>query len=192
MSKSIICDIDGVVCDCAARIARYSDYQALERGDYNAFRVSMRAYNTASTDEDIPIKPGIDLIRALYSHHNPKHFTFLTSRGNESRANTLKWLKNHVFDWLTDENLIMRPEQFEREPGIFWEEGEPRFCHIDYKRRETLQILESHDVVMGLDDHQPICDMYHEIGVPSLLVKFPGVDCLSKAGMDSRTMVEKS
>ena len=182
-SKAIIFDIDGVVCDCSERIARYSDYKALERGDYNAFRVSMRAYNTAPVDEDIPIEHGIKLLRSLIDFHNPEHFTFLTSRGGESRANTLGWLKEHVFSWLTDDNLIMRPEYIETEPGIFWREGEPKFCHIEFKRGETLKLAQNFDIVMAADDHLPICEMYQDLGVPALHVKFPGVDCLSKAGM---------
>jgi hypothetical protein len=187
--KSIICDIDGVVCDCSARIAKYSDYKALERGDYNAFRVSMRAYNTASVDEDIPIEHGINLLKGLLEFHEPEHFTFLTSRGSESRANTLGWLREHVFSWLSDDNLIMRPEYFESEPGVFWRDGEPKFCHVEFKRGETFKIAREFNVVMALDDHLPICEMYQELGVPSLHVKFPGVDCLSKAGMTVPVLV---
>lgn len=181
--KVIVFDIDGVVCDSSARIHKYSDYKAFERGDYNAFRVSMRAYNTAPVDEDIPIEHGIKLLHSLLHFHNPEHFTFLTSRGNESRANTLGWLREHVFSWLTDDNLIMRPEYIETEPGVFWREGEPKFCHVQFKREETLKLAQKFDVVMAADDHLPICEMYQELGVPALHVKFPGVDCLSKAGM---------
>lgn len=183
MSKLIICDIDGVVCDCAARIARYSDYKALERGDYNAYRVSMTAYNRAPVDEDIPILHGIKLLNALREFHQPERTIFLTSRGNESRMNTLRWLDTHVLSGVVHEDLIMRPEYEETEVGVFWREGEPKFCPIEFKRQQTSELMKNYEVVMTLDDHEPICNMYRELGVPSLHVKFPGVDCISKSGM---------
>ena len=88
MSRILICDIDGVVCDSSARISRFSDVAALERGDYNAFRVSMHAYGQSSTEEDIPIHHGIHLLHSLIAFHNPDRTIFLTSRGAESRNNT--------------------------------------------------------------------------------------------------------
>jgi hypothetical protein len=180
----IICDIDGVVCDCSERIARYSNYKALESGDYNAFRVSMHDYNTASVDEDVPIVSGINLLNALYDFHFVSDVYFLTSRGGESRANTLGWLRKHIgFLNLRDENLIMRPEYFESSPGVFWREGEPRFCHVEFKKSETLKLMDSGDVVFALDDYLPIVEMYQSIGISGIHVKFPGVDCLSKSGM---------
>lgn len=180
----LIFDIDGVVCDCSARIAKYSDYKALERGDYNAFIVSMYAYNTASVDEDIPISHGINLLESLCNFYNPSRVVFLTSRGNESRVNTLGWLRKHIqFLELNDENLIMRPQYFESAPGVFWREGEPKFCHVEFKKAETLKLLEQREVLIALDDHLPIVEMYHSIDVPALHVKWPGVDCLTKSGM---------
>jgi len=180
----LVFDIDGVVCDCSARIARYSDYAALERGDYNAFRVSMSAYNAASVDEDVPIVHGINLLKSLCDFYNPGRVVFLTSRGNDSRLNTLGWLREHInFLSLDDNNLIMRPEYFESSPGIFWREGESKFCHVEFKKSEVLKLLEYDDILIALDDYLPIVEMYYSLDIPSLHVKWPGVDCLSKVGM---------
>jgi len=188
LSKVLIFDIDGVVCDCSVRLARYSDHQALERGDYNAFRVSMTAYNQSDVDEDIPIVPGIDLFNSLRDFHKPDRTIFLTSRGEESRYNTLNWLREHVAYALPGGDLIMRPAYIESGAGIFWRDGEPRFYSVDFKRQETIKILDSHDVVIALDDHLPICEMYQSIGVPALHVKWPGVDCISKSGMSHESI----
>lgn len=192
--RIIICDIDGVVCDSSARIAKYSDFEALERGDYNAFRVSMHAYNSAPTHEDVPLQDGIQILHGLrHSYASPEHgpalVKFLTSRGNESRANTFEWLRAHVDKNLEHENLIMRPEYFESEPGVFWREGEPRFCHIEYKRGEAHRLRQFGNIVVALDDHLPLCEMYQSIGIPALHVKLPGVDCISRSGMDAAQVV---
>jgi hypothetical protein len=173
--SALIIDIDGVVCDSSARLSRYSDHQALERGDYNAFRVSMNAYNRAPVDEDIPIEHGVKLFNSLRDFYSPEKIIFLTARGPESRVNTLNWLRRFVYFEVTNENLIMRPEYRETESGVLWREGEPHFCPIEYKRLEVLKLL---------DDHLPICEMYQKLGVPALHVKWPGVDCISKSGMD--------
>jgi hypothetical protein len=190
--RIIICDIDGVVCDSSARLAKYSDYEALERGDYNAFRVSMHAYNSASVHEDIPLPDGIQILRGLQHAYDSEHGVltkFLTSRGNESRRNTFEWLRTHVDESLIDENLIMRPEYLESEPGVFWREGEPRFCHIEYKRGESERLRQFGNIVVALDDHLPLCEMYQSIGIPALHVKLPGVDCISRSGMYSAQQV---
>lgn len=180
----IICDIDGVVCDCSERIAKYSNHKALEEGDYNAFRVSMHEYNSASVDEDIPILAGVNLLESLYYVHNPQ-IVFLTSRGSESYDNTHSWLRKHIefIPSVSDFSLIMRPQYFESSPGIFWREGEPKFCHVEFKKGEVLKLLDEYNILYALDDYLPIVEMYHSLGIPSLHVKFPGVDCLSKAGM---------
>ena len=180
----IVCDIDGVVCDCSERIAKYSNYKALEEDDYNAFRVSMSAYNSASVDADIPILAGINLLVSLHDY-NSGEIVFLTSRGNESRENTSRWLREHLPNDMNDFSLIMRPQYFESSPGIFWRDGEPRFCHVEFKKAEVLKLLEDYNILFALDDYLPIVEMYHSLGIPSLHVKFPGVDCLSKAGMVS-------
>ena len=44
-------------------------------------------------------------------------------------------------------------------------------------------MLSDGDVLMALDDHAPICEMYQEIGIPALVVKFPGIDCITSSGM---------
>jgi hypothetical protein len=182
--SALIIDIDGVVCDSSARLSRYSDHQALERGDYNAFRVSMNAYNRAPVDEDIPIEHGVKLFNSLRDFYSPEKIIFLTARGPESRVNTLNWLRRFVYFEVTNENLIMRPEYRETESGVLWREGEPHFCPIEYKRLEVLKLLDEREVVMAIDDHLPICEMYQKLGVPALHVKWPGVDCISKSGMD--------
>jgi hypothetical protein len=183
MNSLIICDIDGVVCDSSIRINRYTDYSALERGDYNAFRVSMRAYNTASLEDDIPIQSGIDLLNSLRNFYNPDRVVFLTSRGNESRANTLNWLRDNVDFNLRDEDLIMRPEYVESEPGVFWRDGEQKFCHLAFKGSVARELLRGFNILMALDDHLPLCEMYQGLGIPAVCVKFPGVDCLTGIGM---------
>jgi len=179
----LLCDIDGVVCDSSKRLALYSDEAALERGDYNAFRASMHAYNTAPLDMDVPIREGVELLHMLVESYRPDDVMFLTSRGEEGRGNTFSWLKEFVWRGLGEEDLLMRPAHVERSPGIFWEEGEPRFCHISHKRGKTLNLLETRRVLIALDDYLPVCQMYQSIGVPALNVLFPDVDCLGLADM---------
>jgi len=185
----LLCDIDGVVCDSSRRLALYSDNAALERGDYNSFRASMHAYNTAPLDIDVPIREGVSLLHGLMESYCPDEVVFLTSRGEEGRVNTFAWLREFVYPDLVEESLLMRPAHEERSPGVFWEEGEPRFCHISHKRDKTLKLMETRRVLMALDDHLPICQMYQSIGVPALNVLFPDVDCLSLAGMNSVPVV---
>ena len=170
MSKVLICDIDGVVCDSSIRLSKYSDCASLERGDYDSFIVSMHVYNSVTLEDDVPILPGIDLFRSLLSYHNPSRAIFLTSRAEVSRANTLSWLRTHVHSNLLDSDLIMQS-------------GGKIFCPIEYKRNETVKLLDNHNIVIALDDHLPICDMYQSLGIPSLYVKFPGIDCIVNSGM---------
>lgn len=170
MSKILICDIDGVVCDSSLRLSKYSDCDSLERGDYDAFIISMHTYNSVTLEDDVPILTGIDLFHSLLSYHNPSRAVFLTSRAEVSRANTLSWLRAHVYSNLLDADLIMQP-------------GGKLFCPIEYKRTETLKLLDNHNIVIALDDHLPICNMYQSLGIPSLHVRFPGVDCIVNSGM---------
>lgn len=183
MNKLLIFDIDGVVCDSSVRLSKYSDESALVRGDYNAFRASMHAYGLASVEDDVPIAPGIDLFHSLRNFYNPERVIFLTSRGGVGRVNTLKWLRDYVVPDFSGEDLIMRPVDIEYEPGVFWREGDMKFSATDFKRWEVLRLLGDYDVMMAVDDHLPICEMYESLGINALHVKFPGIDCITGSGM---------
>ena len=184
MKTVIICDIDGVVADSSIRLKRYSNYKALERGDYNAFRVSMQAYNCTSLEDDVVIENGCELLHSLINYYSPTRVIFLTSRGEESRGNTLDWLNTYVSD-VKSKDLIMRPSHPEIAPGIYWREGDPKFDHVAYKRSVVENLMaDGYEIVMAIDDHAPICDMYQSIGIPAIVVKWPGIDCLTTSGMN--------
>lgn len=179
MKNALIFDIDGVVCDSSERLSRYADSDALERGDYHAFNLSMVEYNKADLDSDIPIAQGIDLLYALRNHYdiqeiNPSRVIFLTARGEESRAKTFDWLKTWVYPTIESSDLIMRQESHIDENGFF--------CPVSYKRDEVKKLLENHRISIAVDDHLLICEKYQEIGVAALHVKFPGIDCISLSG----------
>lgn len=181
--KIIVCDIDGVICDCSNRLERHSDWDAFHRGDYNAFYASMHHYNQASLDDDLVIQSGVDLVYGLRQIHEGSSIKFLTSRGIESYSSTLDWLRQY-FPVLS-ENLIMNPHNQEISPGVYWEDGSERFCHVKFKRGEILKLLDDYDIVYALDDYAPICEMYQSLGINCLHIMWPNIDCLSRAGMTS-------
>ncbi len=175
----LICDIDGVICDSSLRLSKYSNVAALESGDYNAFRLSMNAYNSSSLEDDVVISHGIDLLNSLCSFYNPSRVVFLTFRGELSRVNTLDWLRYNIpFLEIGDDNLIMRPEYVEKSPGVFWLDGDIKSCPVYFKCSVVRDLLLADNIVMALDDYESIVTMYQSLGIPSLCVKWPGVDCI--------------
>jgi len=180
--RAIIFDIDGVLCDSSKRIAKYADIEALNRGDYNAWRASMARYN-ATTEEDEVIPSGLRLYRALQIGMFPARFFFVTSRGEDGREPTLIWLQDFINPAICSEDLIMRPAYVERSPGIYWLPGEPKFDHVVYKRAVLTELRKKYNVILALDDYPDLASMYQEEGVPALHVQWPSVDCISGAGM---------
>lgn len=183
--RLLICDIDGVVCDSSSRQAKYSDLDALKRGDHNAFRISMNAYNS-TTEGDITIDRGVMLLNHLCSAYAIDRTVFLTARGEIGRPTTLAWLRREVRAHVSSDDLIMREEQPEIRPGVWWEPGMPNFSSVEQKRTETLKLMKDFEVYLALDDKPDIIAMYQEIEVNALMVCWSNIDCLTLVG-DARS-----
>ena len=183
--RLLICDIDGVICDSSARQLVYSDVEALKRGDHNAFRISMNAFN-ATSEGDVLIETGLDLLVSLSCSFGIDRVIFLTARGECGRGPTLEWLNENIWAGIPSEDLIMRAEQPEIEPGIFWKPGMPNFSSVEQKRDEVLKLMETHEVVLALDDKPDIVAMYQDLPINALMVCWASIDCLTLVG-DSRS-----
>lgn len=175
--RILICDIDGVICDSTVRNLRYIDSSALACGDYARYRSSVEKYNRADVDEDTLITIGFELICGLWDQFLIDEIFFITSREEDSRENTLNWLRKNVDNQIQNESLIMHSLQDDIE----------RFNHVAYKRSKAEDLLKQYNVIMALDDYLPICDMYHSLGIVTLHVKFPGIDCVASSGMELET-----
>lgn len=173
--RTLIYDIDGVAANSQERFKRSGGVEALAKNDYNEFRKSMIAYAHDYYD-DVPLEMGIQLLDQIRQANNVTRMVAVTARGEEGRESTLAWLKEHMPWDVFNEDLFMRPRYKEYAPGVYWQEGEPKFDPVEFKKQIALQLIRSNDVILAVDDHHDIVHGYWEIGVPGLCLMIPGVD----------------
>ena len=174
-SRLIIYDIDGVVANSQARYLRSGGDEALAKKDYNEFRKCMLRYSEDIYDDE-PIPTGIEMIEHVRRAYRADRMVALTARGEEGRELTLMWLQEHMLWRVKNEDLIMRPAYTEYTPGVYWQEGEPKFDAVEYKRQVALELMKDFEVIMAFDDHHDISHAYWEIGIPSICLMVPGID----------------
>ena len=175
LPKVIIYDLDGVVVNSQERYIRSGGDEAIKKGDYNAFRQSLVEYNK-NTDGDLIISKSVEILNNLRQTLEIEHMIALTARGEEGKEPTLAFLKQHL-PWEVNETLLyMRPRHLEVAPGIFWKPGMPKFSSVDYKREVVKELMKSYNIVLAVDDHSYMCEMYWKLGIYAMCMMVPEVD----------------
>jgi hypothetical protein len=141
--KTVIFDIDGTLADLTHR----RHYVANRPKNWNKF--------FAELHKDTPIKNVVSFCQFLmFDNPHLVNIIFCTGRGEEYRAETMEWLKIHVFEGLTRSiNLKMRPAKDSRPDDII--------------KKEMLDAIraEGHDLWFVVDDRQRVVDMWRANGV---------------------------
>lgn len=203
--RLLISDIDGVAVDSSERFHRYTDWEALARGDYARLR-ECYLEAAATTQGDRPIPTGLMLLSGLMRVNPDLSFAWVTSRCEEGRAPTVQYLDGYVHprinvvhagrgwsgywtecpgpgiwkrtyrhDYLdSEQELFLCMRDAECGPAVAPEVLKER--HLDWF------LAQGYEVVLAVEDHPDIVAMYRRRGIPSLLVDFPGIDCLTAQG----------
>jgi hypothetical protein len=161
--KAIIFDLDGVLVDSSERFKRL-DMDAFMKRNKKAFVKSVREYNSDCEGDKI-IETGFNLLNYYAQDH--KVF-FITARGSEGHAPTLKWLRQN-FDRFDDceAELIMFPEDTNHFKFA------TQFDHAEYKKEQAKKILENYNVVMAIDDSIDNVRGFISLGIPTLHLTVP-------------------
>ena len=190
--RTIVFDLDGVVVDCSDRLRKYVDHDARRRGDHRAVEQSFLRYNQ-TIEGDKPIPMGLSLIHHLMSTMDFDRLIALTARDEISRDLTLGWLRenlmlsafyrNYFGRLFRTEDLLMRPTVPLTGGGEVLDARPVPLDQAEYKRGR-IQELEAtgHEIILAIDDHRDICDMYQAHGIPTLRAMWPGIDCLTPSG----------
>lgn len=173
--KAVIYDLDGTVVDSTARIMKYLDLDAKARGDHEAYRKSHIGY-ASTTEGDVVIPSGVRLVQALIQAHNAVPIA-LTSRGNDGRGPTLRFLQQHMPWIVRDWFLYMRPERRDDPTDSLW-----RGTHAEVKAWALDSIEKEFEVIAVIDDNPHVCEMVQKRGLLAIQVYHPGINCLNPTG----------
>ena len=166
--QALICDIDGVVCDSSIRLKKYIDTKAVSEGDYTGYKLYSQ-----TTEGDVPIKSGIKLLRRYFYSFPRIHLIWVTSRQEQGRELTLKWLQTHVISEIKSSDLIMNGGKKNKKN---------KFSPPEYKRNILKKLQQDYEIVLAIEDNIKICEMYNSEGIPTIHLMIPEVDCLTPAG----------
>jgi FMN phosphatase YigB (HAD superfamily) len=175
----LVFDLDGCVVDSSDRLRRYVDSQAWDEGDYTRYYNSFRIYGS-STEGDMPILKGIEILNENIAAYKPDRIVALTSRGEYGREHTLKWIRENIDPLFENRNLIMN-DWLSRMNGV-WAEEYGHFSHTQYKSEKIGELMAEYEVVLVIDDHPDICEAYRDLGLNTLELKFDDVDCITMQG----------
>ena len=173
----IICDLDGVVVDSSCRLKKLIDFAAWDRGDFNAYYKSYIGYGL-TVEGDVALEEGIKELKSIVDLYNPEEIFFLTARGDVGRPLTLNWIREHIFAGFSSSHLIMNRHLAQLDPAWEFKEGD-HFSQVDYKEYEIKKFMENYEVLLVLDDHPSIIEMYESLNIPCKLIKFENVDCVT-------------
>jgi predicted kinase len=155
--KTIIFDLDGTLADLDHRL------HFIKNGnkDWPSF------YKAIPQDE--PIQPVIDMVRHfLFDHRNTYRIVFCSGRDVTYRAETVAWLKKHIYPFEVWYDLLMRPANDTRPDDVVKQEM------LDTLRRE------GHDIWFVVDDRQRVVDMWRANGITCLQAAPGDFDTTSK------------
>lgn len=138
---TVVVDMDGTIADASRREAKFL---RRKKKDWPGFFRDM--------ENDPPIKEVLERVLELSETHD---IVILTGRPDRYRPQTEAWLKRHKVPALS---VLMRRQ------------GDSR---PDYEAKSELmrELLETRDVVMALDDREPVCESYRALGVNAVLIE---------------------
>lgn len=138
---TIVVDMDGTIADASRREAKFLRGK---KKDWPAFFRDM--------ENDPPINDVLASVLELSRTHD---IVILTGRPDKYRPETESWLKHHqvpAVEVLMRRHGDTRPD-FQAKAGLMRE------------------LLETRDVVMALDDREPVCEEYKKLGVNAVLIQ---------------------
>lgn len=148
MTKAIICDIDGTIADCSARLHHIKP----PKRDWGKFWIGM--------ENDLPIDHVIDLVRSMYHARTlggMEHIEVIivTARDKGVQRETQLWLQKHHIPY---DKLFMREANDFRKDAIV--------------KKELLDQIraEGYEVMFALEDRDHNVEMFRANGVPCLQV----------------------
>lgn len=172
VTKVVIFDIDGVVVDSSVRHDRLR-FDYVQAGDYRGFIESLYDYNKDVAD-DVVIDSGVSLLEWVDDFYSPDEIVFSTARMECGRGPTFEQLKM-IWPSIRPDDLFMMPDMFfDGQEWLFdsnllgpWVMD--ALASVPQKRR-VIEELRSRDweVVLAVDDHPEVCDLYTSMGVPVL------------------------
>jgi predicted secreted acid phosphatase len=143
--KSIICDLDGTLCDTSKR----QHFVKTKPKDWLSF------YRNIPYDEIH--EWCYELIFAMF--HRGYHIIFVSGRSEENREMTLEWL----LEKLNEANMrMLRPSLFMRKAGDYRKDS-----IVKNEIYETY-IKDKYDVLFCVDDRPSVCRMWRSIGLTVL------------------------
>ena len=131
----VVVDMDGTIADASRREAKFL---RRKKKDWPGFFDDM--------ENDPPIREVLARVHELAETHD---IIILTGRPEKYRPQTETWLKKHK---VTPTEVLMRRT------------GDSR---PDFEAKGALMrdLIDRRTVVMALDDREPVCDSYRELGV---------------------------
>lgn len=141
MKRVYLFDIDGTLASVEHR--KHLIDGTVTPKDWSAFY--------AACDQDAPIPHMIELARTLALDTDA---LFVTGRTDDVRDKTLTWLKIQLGDWMTSEDLYMRPS------------GDHRADTIVKSELLDQIIAAGWTPVMAFEDRASVVTMWRERGVP--------------------------
>lgn len=163
----IIVDIDGVLCDSSKRF-QLIDLDAKKNEEYLKFYQSLQLYNS-TTDGDVPIELGFNLLKSFISQFNPDLICYLTARGIPGKVLTMKWLNANGLLLSKKEKLIMRPESGKYSTKSYMKNNHD----FEYKKEQAARLLKKYNIILAIDDSLPNCKAFNELGIPTLYFTLP-------------------
>ena len=131
----VVVDMDGTIADASRREAKFL---RRKKKDWPGFFRDM--------ENDPPIKEVLARVHELSKRHD---IVILTGRPEKYRPQTESWLQQHK---------VKPMEVLMRRTG----DSRPDF---EAKGALMRDLLERRTVAMALDDREPVCDSYRELGV---------------------------
>lgn len=136
----VVVDMDGTIADASRREARFL---RRKKKDWPGFFRDM--------ENDPPIQEVLHRVLELSKTHD---IVILTGRPEKYRPQTESWLKRYQ----VPAKIVLMRRQGDTRP--------------DYEAKSELMrgLIEARNIVLALDDREPVCDRYRQLGVNTVLI----------------------
>jgi hypothetical protein len=171
--RVLICDIDGVVVDSMVRHRRHLHEETITNCDWPGVIEGFYAYNQ-DTDGDVLIPEGISLLRWAVDQFHVDEVIFVTARMEHGRGPTHLQLQD-VWPGVTPDQLYMMPDILMSASGEWLVDKNlcgpwvlDAYGAVPHKQRVIEHLRSDHpdwDLVLAIDDHAIVCDMYASFGI---------------------------
>jgi hypothetical protein len=137
----VVVDMDGTIADASRREAKFLKGK---KKDWPGFFRNM--------ENDPPVKEVLDRVHELSKTHD---IVILTGRPDKYRQQTESWLKKHKVPAI--EVLMRRAGDTRRD--------------FESKPELMKELASRRNVILALDDREPVCELYRELGVNTVLIE---------------------